>query len=180
MPQAVMQGVQVNKSTVGLSKGIITDLDTDAFVFYAKEDLALGSGFGSIISGQGGPSIEKELKELAPIAVGEAVVSTAGKLKAKHIIHAVGPAFQEEDTESKLRAAVSNSLKRADEKGIERLAFPAMGAGYHGIPLDLCARVMLETIQSHLKGETGIKEVVICVLDTPWVQSFQSRIAKLG
>ncbi|MFH1923698.1 MAG: macro domain-containing protein [Planctomycetota bacterium] len=180
MPEAVSEGKQVNDCVVRLVKSDITDLDVDAFVFYAQSDLVLGSGFGTAISVRGGPTIQKELQELGPVATGEAVVSAAGNLKAGFIIHAVGPKFQEEDTEGKLRATVRNSLRRAEEKGIERIAFPAMGAGYYGIPADLCARVMLEVIRSHLEGESGIKEVVLCVLDTPQYNSFQAQLAILG
>ena len=114
------------------------------------------------------------------MATGEAVVSAAGNLKANFIIHAVGPRFQEEDTEGKLRMTVLNSLARADEKGAERIALPAMGAGYYGIPADLCARVMLEAITGYLKGETGIRELIICVLDTPQYQAFHARMASIG
>ncbi len=108
------------------------------------------------------------------------MVSAAGNLKAQYIVHAVGPRFQEEDTEGKLRTTVLNSLRRAEEKAVERIAFPAMGAGYYGIPPDLCARVMLEVIKNHLEGETGIKELVICVLDTPQYNSFKAALAALG
>ena len=173
---AVVDGIQINQSTVRLIKGDITDLDVDAFVFYAQPDLALGSGFGGAIAVRGGPSIQKELEQLGPIALGEAVVSAAGELKAKHIIHAVGPRFQEEDTEGKLRTTVLNALQRAEDTGTERIAFPAMGAGYYGIAPDLCARVMLEGIERHLAGETRIKEVVICVLDTPQFNAFKAQL----
>ena len=73
-----------------------------------------------------------------------------------------------------------NSLKRAEEKGIEHVAFPAMGAGYYGIANDLCARVMLDVLKDYLEGETGIKELTICVLDSPQYQSFQTRLATLA
>jgi len=180
MTEAVPEGKQINHSIVRLIKDDITDLDTDAFVFYAQPDLAIGSGFGTAISVRGGPTVQKELNELGPVATGEAVVSAAGNLKASFIIHAVGPRFQEEDNEGKLLTTVRNSLKRAEEKGIERIAFPAMGAGYYGIEYDLCARVMLDVIKTHLEGETVIKELVICVLDTPQYESFQARIAAMG
>ena len=72
-----------------------------------------------------------------------------------------------------------NSLRLAEEKEIKRIAFPAMGAGYYGIAPDFCARVMLEVIGSHLKGETGIEEVTICVLDSRQYKSFQDRLASL-
>jgi O-acetyl-ADP-ribose deacetylase (regulator of RNase III) len=168
--------LEVKRSIIRLIKDDITDIDVDAFVFYAQPDLALGSGFGGAIAVRGGASIQKELESLAPVALGEAVVSSAGNLKADHIIHAVGPKFQEEDTEGKLRTTLVNTLKRAEDIGAERLAFPAMGSGYYGTPVDLCARVMLEEIRRHLEGETGIKEVLICVLDTPQYDAFKAKI----
>lgn len=177
MPETVTRDKRINKSAIRLIKGDITDLDVDAFVFYAQPDLALGSGFGTAISVRGGPSIQKELEGTGPVAVGEAVLSGAGNLKAKYIIHAVGPRFQEEDTEAKLRMTVHNALRLAEEHEIRRIAFPAMGAGYYGIPPDSCARVMLEVITGHLNGETGIEQVVICVLDTPQYDAFQARLA---
>ena len=180
MAEAVSEGTQVNRSVVRLVKGDITALDVDAFVFYAEPGLALGSGFGTAISVRGGPSIQKELAELAPVATGEAVVSAAGNLKASHIIHAVGPRFQEEDIEGKLHATVVNSLKRAEETGVKRIAFPAMGAGYYGIAPDLCAQVMLDAIGSHLRGRTGIEEVIICVLDTRQCDCFQAALSAMS
>lgn len=179
MPQAVSEGKRINQSVARLIKDDITDLEVDAFVFYARSDLVLGSGFGGAISVRGGQTIQKELETLGPVATCEAVVSGAGNLKARYIIHAVGPKFQEADTEGKLRTTVINSLKRAEEKGIERMAFPAMGAGYYGIPPNLCARVMLEVIRNHLAGETCIKEITICVLDTPQYEAFQAALAAL-
>ena len=180
MTNEVAEGIQINQSMVRLIKDDVTDLDVDAFVFYAQSDLALGTGFGGAISVRGGPSIQKELNELAPVALGEAVVSAAGGLKAQHIIHAVGPKFQEEDTEGKLRTTVLNSLGRAEEAEVERLAFPAMGAGYYGIAPDVCARVMLEAIEGYLEGETGIKEVVICVFDTRQYNAFKAQIENMS
>ncbi len=180
MPEAVSQGTRINQSVIQLIKDDITDLDVDAFVFYAQSDLALGSGFGTAISVRGGPAIQQELENMAPVAAGEAVVSGAGNLKANHIIHAVGPKFREEDTESKLRTTVLNSLKRAEEKAVETLAFPAMGAGFYGIPPELCAKVMVDTITQHLQGSTVIKDVVICVLDTRQYTTFQNALGALG
>ena len=180
MPEAVSQGTRVNQTTIQLIKDDITDLEVDAFVFYAQSDLALGSGFGTAISVRGGPTIQQELEQLAPVATGDAVISSAANLKASHIIHAVGPKFQEEDTESKLRRTVVNSLKRAEEKGVASLAFPAMGAGFYGIPPELCAKVMLDEITKHLQGSSGIKEIVICVLDTRQYTTFQNALSALG
>ena len=180
MPEAVVEGKQINGAVVRLVKGDITVLDVDAFVFHAQPDLTLGSGFGTAISVRGGPSIQKELQDLGPLATGEAVVSAAGNLKAEYIVHAVGPRFQEEDIEAKLRTTIRNSLERAEEKGIRRIAFPAMGAGYYGIAPDVCARVMFSMIGDYLKGRTDIKEVAICVLDTRQYEAFRTQLAGLG
>ncbi|MBC8871132.1 MAG: macro domain-containing protein [Planctomycetes bacterium] len=180
MPEAVLEDVQVNRSIVRLIKADITELEVDAFVFYAQPDLALGSGFGGAISVRGGPSIQKELDELGPLDTGQAVVSAAGKLNASHIVHAVGPRFNEADIEGKLRTTVANSLKAAEEVGVKRIALPAMGAGFYGVPLDLCARVTLDAIKSYLEGETEIQEVIICVIDRREFTPFEARLASLN
>ena len=176
MAQAVLEETTVSRGVIRLIKGDITELDVDAFVFYARPDLGLGSGFGTAVSVRGGPTVQQELAGLGPVPVGEAIVTGAGNLRAQWIVHAVGPRFQEPETEAKLRATVLSALRRADEKGIARIALPAMGAGYYGIPNDLCARVMLEAIRTYLAGPTGITEVVVCVLDTPQFTSFATRL----
>lgn len=179
MPEAVAEGVNINRSQLRLNQGDITELEVDAFVFYAEHNLALGSGYGTAISVRGGASIQKELNELGPVETTQAVVSGAGNLKAEFIVHAVGPRFQEEDMEGKLQTTILNSLKAAEEKGVKRIAFPAMGAGFYGVPLDMCARVMIETIKGYLEGETEIQEVVICVPDKREFLPFDSQMATL-
>ncbi len=180
MLEAVPGGTRIGGGVLRLIKADITELEVDAFVFYAQPDLVLGSGFGTAISVRGGPTIQKELEALGPLATGEALIASAGKLKAQHIIHAVGPRFQEDDTEGKLRTTVLNALKRVDEKGLKRVAFPAMGAGYYGIPSEVCARVMLDVFKTHLSGKTSIRELTVCVLDIQQYQAFEAALAALG
>jgi O-acetyl-ADP-ribose deacetylase (regulator of RNase III) len=180
MPEVALGTTQINQSVVQLIKGDITDLDVEAFVFYAQHDLTLGAGFGNAIAVRGGPSVQKELEGLGPLDTGDAVVTGAGKMKAKHIIHAVGPRFREEDIPGKLRTTMQNALKLANENRFEQVAFPAMGAGYYGVPADVSAGVMFGMIKAHLEGETSIREIIICVLDTPQYEAFQARLAELG
>jgi O-acetyl-ADP-ribose deacetylase (regulator of RNase III) len=182
MESAVLSHPQVvfKDSVVKLIRGDITELEVDAFVFYAQSDLALGSGFGGMVAVRGGASVQKELDEMGPVPDLEAVVSGAGKLPAEHIIHAVGPRFREDGIEEKLLTTMKNTLQRAEEKGVKTLAFPAMGAGYYGIPPAVSAKVMLSALQEHLRGETSIQEVVICVLDSPQFNAFESALAALG
>ena len=153
----------------------ITEIEVEAFVFYAQHDLALGTGFGTAISIRGGSSIQKALDELDPLDTTQVVITEAGKLKAKYIVHAVGPRFQEEDIEGKLKMTVLNILKQCEEKGIKQIAMPAMGAGFYGIPLDTCARIMIGTITDYLRNETGIQEVILCVLDSREHGPFQAQ-----
>ena len=160
-------------------KGDITELEVDAFVFYAQSDLALGSGFGGMIAVRGGASIQKELEGMAPVSQLEAVVSGAGKLPAEYIIHAVGPRFREDDIEAKLRTTMENCLERAAEKKIATLAFPAMGSGYYGVPPEVSASVMLDVLRKHLSGTTNLREVTICVLDTPQFKAFEAAMAAI-
>ncbi len=172
--------ISFGKISVQLTIADITDLEIDSFVYYARPDLILGSGFGTAITMRGGPAIQDELKEIGPVDLTEAVISSAGDLKAKYIIHAVGPAFQEEDLEVKLRRTIVNVLKLADEKGITRVAFPPMGAGFYGVPLETSAEVMLDTIGEYAQGDTGITDVVISLLDNREFKPFQTRLKSLS
>ena len=169
--------VKIQDTVVRLVRGDITELEVDAFVFYAQPDLALGSGFGGMITVRGGAVIQKELDELAPVADLEAVVSGAGKLAADHIIHAVGPRFREDDIEPKLMATMEKCFLRAEEKGVKTLAFPAMGSGYYGIPAPISATVMMAALESHLTGQTGLEEVTICALDRSQFKAFEAALA---
>jgi O-acetyl-ADP-ribose deacetylase (regulator of RNase III) len=172
--------IKVGQRVIRLRKGDIADLEIDAFVYYARPDLLLGAGFGGAISVRGGPEIQKELKQFGAISSTEAVITSAGNMKAKWIIHAVGPRFQEEDTEGKLRATMLNALKRAEEKHIKRVAFPAMGAGFYGVPLDLCAKVILSTVKKYLESSTSLEEVVFCLNDLREYKPFQERLKEMG
>jgi O-acetyl-ADP-ribose deacetylase (regulator of RNase III) len=172
--------LQINKGTLRLIKGDITDLEIESFVYYARHDLQLGAGYGNAISMRGGPSIQKELEQFGSLETTEAVVSQAGEMKAEYIIHAVGPRFQEEDLEDKLRRTVVNSLKKAEEKGIKAVALPPMGAGFYGVPLDVSARVTLGTIKEYLSGDSGLEDVAVCLLDNREYKPFKSQLTALG
>jgi len=168
---------RIGGSALRLIIGDVTDLDVECFVYYARSDLLLGSGFGTAISVRGGPAVQEELKKLAPVAVTEAVISSAGNMKARQIIHAVGPRFQEEDLEERLRLTMINVLRLADRKEIRQLGFPAMGAGFYGVPLALCARVMITTIENYLQGESGLEEIILCARDAREYAVFKSELA---
>ena len=167
---------KVNGKSIRLEKGDLTALPVDAFVFYAREDLDLGSGFGTAIKSRGGASIKKELDGIGQIGMGEAVMTSAGAMQPRHIIHACGPKFHESELEAKLRKCMQSALQTANEAGLKTVAFPPMGAGFYGVPLDLCVSVMLDVIQRFLEGQSSLAEVVICTLDNRELRAFETKL----
>lgn len=168
--------VTISDTTVRVTREDITLFETDAFVYYATSDLTLGTGFGNAIAVRGGPKIQQELNALAPVETCGVVASGAGKLPAEYILHAVGPKFLEPDFEEKLVRTIFNTLKLADEKGISRIAFPAMARGFYGFPLPLSAKVTMRAIKDYLARGSGIEEVVVCVNDLNEVKVFQEQL----
>ncbi|MBD3851900.1 MAG: macro domain-containing protein [Acidobacteria bacterium] len=167
---------QIGNKVLRLVRGDITDMEIEAFVFDITDDVKLGSGFGGAIQQRGGIVIQKQLDEIGSCPTGEAVVTEAGILKADWIIHANGPKFREEDEENKLRKTVQSALARAEERGVKRLAFPPMGTGLYQVPLDLCTRVMVDTISEHLGNGSTLDEVLIVAPDNREFNPFKAKI----
>ena len=171
---------KINGRTIRVMRDDITLLDVDAFVFYASPDLQLGSGWGNAIAVRGGPAIQEALKPFGEVATGRAVVTSGGNLKAKYVVHAVGPRFQEADVEGKLRTTMRNALKAAEDNQVRRLAVPPMGTGFYGVPLDVSAKVMLGVIREHLAGKTKLEEVIICAPDAREIGPFRTALEALA
>jgi O-acetyl-ADP-ribose deacetylase (regulator of RNase III) len=167
---------RIGDKVVRIVRDDITDMEVDAFVFDITEDVKLGSGHGSAIQQRGGVKIQEALDEIGRCPVGEAVITTGGLLKAKHIIHANGPKFCEEDEEGKLRRATKAALALADENGLATVAFPPMGTGLYQVPVDLCARVMVETVTAHLANSNGVREVLFVIPDSRERGAFEAKL----
>ncbi len=150
---------KIKNSKIKLLEGDITDLTADAVVNAANKKLQLGAGVAGAIREKGGSEIQKECDKVGGTFVGGAVITTAGNLKARYIIHAVGPIMGEGEEESKLSNAVKNSLLLAEEYTLESIAFPAISTGVYGYPVDKCAKIMLEIIVDHLNRRTNIKRL---------------------
>jgi len=171
--------LKVKQGMMRLMIGNITSLEVEAIVYYARPDLALGSGFGGVIAAEGGPQVQEELKKIGTVKTTEAVISSGGNLKARYIIHAVGPRFQEEEWEEKLRTTVLNVFRKADEKGIKSLAFPAMGIGFYGVPVDVCARETLGMAKKYMEGSNTIQEITFCLNEPYEYKPFQEQLEKM-
>lgn len=170
---------KINQTVIELIKGDITELTTDAIVNAANAQLVLGGGVAGAIRRKGGPKIQEECNKIGGTFVGGAVITTGGNLKARYVIHAVGPMMGEGDEDHKLRQATANSLRLADEHQLGSLAFPAISTGIFGYPLDRCAMIMLSETINYLHGKTGLKKVVFCLFDEQAFSIFQNTLATL-
>jgi O-acetyl-ADP-ribose deacetylase (regulator of RNase III) len=160
------------RDKIRISQGDITESALDAIVNAANNDLMLGAGVAGAIRRKGGSAIQQECDRIGPIPLGEAAVTAGGKLKAKFVIHAASMQLGERTSEENLRASTRNSLLRASEHQLESLAFPAIGTGIAGFPLDRCAQVMLEEVRDHLGGETSVRLVEFVLFDRIAFDSF--------
>ena len=155
--------IHINDKTLELAEGDITELHTDAIVNAANSSLILGAGVAGAIRAKGGPIIQQKCDEIGGCPVGGAVITAGGNLKARHVIHAVGPRKGEGDEEEKLKNATLNSLKVADENGMKSIGFPAISTGVYGFPIERCAEIMLSVAIDYLQRETGVVRVVFCL-----------------
>ncbi|MBF0292914.1 MAG: macro domain-containing protein [Nitrospinae bacterium] len=175
-----MQG-KTKRGPVELVSGDITAMDTDAIVNPSNTSLILGAGVSGAIALKGGPSIQQEMSRIGGCPVGGAIATGAGALKARYVIHAVGPMMGEGDEDEKLRSATMESLKRAEELKISSITFPAISTGIYGFPLDRCARVMLSAVLEHFNtgAAVNLKRVVFCLWGAEAFGVFEKTLAEL-
>jgi O-acetyl-ADP-ribose deacetylase len=148
-----------------IQQGDLTDMDTDAIVNAANNDLQLGGGVAGAIRRKGGEEIQRECDAIGSIPVGYAAITGGGKLKARQVIHAASMQLGGRTTAASLRNAVVHSLRIASERGLKSIAFPALGTGIAGFPIDECASIMLQEAAQHLKGETSLDKVYFVLFD---------------
>jgi len=156
--------LKIKSTVIECVKGDIADCDTDAIVNAANEWLKMGGGVAGAILRKGGRSIQDECDKIGYCPVGGAVITGAGKLKAKYVIHAVGPRMGEGDEERKLRDAVINSLKLADQHNLKSIAMPAISTGAFGYPVEKAAPIIIKSVIDYLIRENSSLERVLLVL----------------
>jgi O-acetyl-ADP-ribose deacetylase (regulator of RNase III) len=171
-----MDRLIIKNSEIKLIRGDITDMEVDAIVNAANTQLFLGGGVAGAIRKKGGPSIQEECYKIGGTFVGGAVITNGGNLKAKHVIHAVGPRMGEGDEDNKLINATLNSLKLMDENKLQTIAFPAISTGIFGYPIDKCAKIMINTVKDYLTGETSIKTVYFTLFTPTDYEEFNSNL----
>ncbi len=166
----------INNSKIKLVQGDITELTTDVIVNAANAQLILGGGVAGAIRRKGGPKIQEECNSIGGTFIGGAVITTGGELKAKYVIHAVGPRMGEGNEDEKLKNATLNSLKLMDEHKLKTIAFPAISTGIFGYPIDRCAKIMISNAKEYLAGETQIEEVIFCLYSNSDFKVFENEL----
>lgn len=171
--------VRINKATVELVQGDITDQDADAIVNAANSALQLGGGAAGAIRRKGGRKIQEECDKIGGAHVGEAVITTGGNLRARYVIHAVGPRHGEEHEDTKLKDATLNSLILAEKNNLQSIAFPAISTGIFGFSKDRCATIMLSTTIAYLEGPTKLRRIIYCLYDMNTLEIFRRTLQSL-
>lgn len=164
---------------IELRQGDLTEMEVDAIVNAANNDLQLGGGVAGAIRRKGGETIQQECDRIGPIPIGEATITSGGKLKARYVIHAASMQLGERTTADSLRASTRNSLKRAAEKLLKSIAFPAVGTGIAGFPLQDCAEIMLAEVVEHLRAPRSLEKVYFVLFDQNALGTFQEVWEKM-
>lgn len=165
---------------VVIVQGDLTEENVDAIVNAANSYLKHGGGVAGAIVRKGGDVIQKESDAIGYCPVGDAVVTSGGNLKAKYVIHAVGPRWGEGDEERKLKSAVYSALERATEKGLKTISIPAISTGIFGYPKKEGTRVILNVCIEYLRNkETTLHEIRLCNIDEETCKYYLDHLSEL-
>lgn len=176
---------QIDGKTLRLVKGDITERDVDAIVNAANSHLKHGGGVAGAIVRKGGPAIQEESDRIGFTPAGTAVITGAGKLPARFVIHAVGPRMGEGDEDNKLKNAVLGSLMLASEKNLTSISMPAISSGIFGFPKDRCASILVGQSAAFLRKNrrSSLSLVEFCIFDDHTLGFFRKEfdgLAKAG
>lgn len=162
-----------------VTKGDLTEMDTDAIVNAANNDLQHGGGVAGAIRRRGGDAIQAESDAIGSIPVGGAAITSGGNLAARFVIHAASMQLGGRTTPHALRSSTAHSLRIATQKGLKTIAFPAVGTGIAGFPMRECAEIMLAEVFGHLQQETSLERVYFVLFDEEALKTFQQVWGKM-
>jgi O-acetyl-ADP-ribose deacetylase (regulator of RNase III) len=167
--------------TIEVLKGDITVVAADAIVNAANEGLRGGGGVDGAIHRAGGPSIMEECRKIGRCPTGSAVITNAGRLPAKHVVHTVGPVWRggRQTEAALLRTCYLSSLKLADEHGIRSIAFPSISTGVYGYPIDRASLTAMGAVLDYLGGTTSIERVMFVLFSEADYRLYLSRAENL-
>jgi O-acetyl-ADP-ribose deacetylase len=185
MTKSESEGVaqSMDRTLVGrivIQQGDITEMDVDAIVNAANNDLKLGAGVAGAIHRKGGDAIQEECDAIGSIPVGYAAMTGGGNLKARHVLHAASMGLGGIRTTAKtLKTSTGHCLRLACEHKFKTIAFPAIGTGVSGFPMEDCAQIMLQEAAQHLRGTTSIETVYFVLFDGAAKDVFEQTWQKL-
>jgi O-acetyl-ADP-ribose deacetylase (regulator of RNase III) len=179
---------QINKTIVRLIKADITDIDADAIVNAANSSLMGGGGVDGAIHRKGGPEILEECKKIRAeewsqgLPSGKAVITSAGNLKARYVIHTVGPIWRggKHGESAILTEAYQNSLALAVSKKLKSISFPSISTGAYGYPSELASQVALKTIKNFLEKESNLIRVDLVLFSERDFKTYSTALEELG
>ena len=175
----------INQARLSIIQGDITRQTTDAIVNAANSSLMGGGGVDGAIHRAGGPAILEECKQIVSrqgrLPTGKAVITTAGNMKAKYVIHTVGPIWHggSHGEAELLASAYRESLKLAAKNNLSSISFPSISTGAYSYPIEEASRVALKTVTSFLSETTSIKEVVFVLFDVRTLDDYASALQKI-
>jgi O-acetyl-ADP-ribose deacetylase len=167
-------------ASIELAQCDITSVTADAIVNAANEALQLGAGVAGAIRRRGGPTIQEECDAIGVCKTGDAVVTSAGQLDARWVIHAVGPVWHGGDSgeEMLLASAVRSALRRAEELGAKSVALPAISTGIFGFPLERAAQITVAAARSFSESSRAVERIIICLFDNVSMRVFEKAFEK--
>jgi O-acetyl-ADP-ribose deacetylase (regulator of RNase III) len=168
--------VEIGNGEIEITKGDITEAATEAIVNAANNHLWMGAGVAGAIKRKGGIEIQREAVSKGPVKTGEAVITGAGKLKAKYVIHAAGMGQDLQTDAQKVKDATRSSLELADSHKISSIAFPAIGTGVGGFPVSECARIMVGEAASFLQKSKSLRKVMFVLFDESTEDAFRAAL----
>ena len=152
-------------SKIVVQQGDLTEMETDAIVNAANNDLILGAGVAGAIRRKGGDAIQQECDAIGSIPIGFAAITGGGNLKAKYVIHAASMGLGSLTTPETLRGSTGHALRLAAERGLKTIAFPAVGTGIAGFPMKECAEIMLQEAAEHLRNGSSLETIYFVLFD---------------
>lgn len=171
-------GLRLGRFEVSLQQGDIARVAVDAVVNAANSQLWMGAGVAGALKRHGGEAIERDAMAQGPIAVGQTVLTGAGTLPAVHVIHAavMGPDLR--TSAEAIGEATRSALRLADSRGLQSIAFPALGTGVGGFPLAECAKIMIATVAAEGRRPGSLARVLFVLFDQPAYSAFADALAR--
>jgi len=170
--------VNIGQGSVEIVEGDITDQNVHAIINAANIHFWMGSGVAGAIKKKGGQEIETEAVEQGPVEVGGAVITTAGALPAQYVIHAASMGQDLRTSADIVRKTTRSSLDLAEGNRLESIAFPAIGTGVGGLPIQQCAQIMLDEVITFLSGSSSLKTALFVLFGKEHFRVFEDELRR--